>query len=109
MFLFQHGHQSCKTEFSCKSIFDDPVAAYAHPIEEKVIREYQADQNRQHDQKISRTNALAMTMDPLVPTFVRRKYKEALDAFDKIVQDTREIVRPGRSNPRNKNKRNLTL
>jgi hypothetical protein len=65
-------------------------AAYSHPIEEKVIEEYRADQNRMHDQKINRTNAVANTMDILIPTFIRRKYEEALKAFDEIVVQTRE-------------------
>ena len=43
------------------------MAAYAHPIEEKVRAEYKAEQNRKHDQKINRTHALAMTRDMLMP------------------------------------------
>lgn len=77
-------------------------AAYAHPIEEKVVKEYKADQNRKYDQKINRTNALATTMDMLVPTFIRKEYRVALQAFDQLVEKTREIIRPGRSNPRKK-------
>lgn len=77
-------------------------AAYAHPIEERVIAEYEADKNRKHGQKINRTNALATVMDMLVPAFIHKKYKEALHAFDLLVWNTREIIRPGRSNPRNK-------
>jgi hypothetical protein len=40
---------------------------YAHPIEEKVREEYKANENRKHDQKINRTNAIAMTKDILIP------------------------------------------
>jgi hypothetical protein len=47
-------------------------------------------------------NALATVMDMLVPTFIHKKYKQALHAFDLLVWNTREIIRPGRSNPRNK-------
>jgi hypothetical protein len=94
--------QSVKQDFHAKVFLMTLCAAYAHPIEDKVIKEYEADQNRKHDQKINRTNAMATTMDILVPTFVRKKYKEAMQAFDQIVENTREIVRPGRSNPRNK-------
>ena len=36
-------------------------AAYAHPIGEKVIKEYKADENRKFSQKINRTNAIGMT------------------------------------------------
>jgi hypothetical protein len=35
-------------------------AAYAHPIEDKVVAEYRADEKRKHAQKINRTNALSI-------------------------------------------------
>lgn len=92
--------RAVKQDFHAKVFLMTLCAAYSHPIEEKVIEEYQADQNRMHDQKINRTNAVANTMDILIPTFIRRKYEEALNAFDKIVGQTREIIRPGRSSPR---------
>ena len=60
-----------------------------------MIAEYQADKERKHDQKINRTNALSTTMDMLVPAFIHKKYKEAMDAFDLLVWNTREIIRPG--------------
>ena len=94
--------KAVKQDFHAKVFLMTLCAAYAHPIEEKVIEEYEADQNRKYDQKINRTNALASTMDILVPIFIRKKYREALHAFDQIVENTREIIRPGRSNPRNK-------
>ncbi len=94
--------RAVKQDFHAKVFLMTLCAAYAFPIEEKVIEEYEANQERKHGQKVNRTNALAMTMDILVPTFIRKKYKEALNAFDIIVENTREIVRPGRSNPRNK-------
>jgi hypothetical protein len=76
-------------------------SAYAHPIDEKVREEYKADENRKHDQKINRTNALAMTKDILIALFVRKDYNLAIEAFDDVVSKTREIIRPGRSNERN--------
>lgn len=94
--------KAVKQDFHAKVFLMTLCSAYAHPIEEKVIKEYQADQNRKYDQKINRTNALATTMDMLVPTFIRKEYRAALQAFDILVEKTREIVRPGRSNPRNK-------
>ena len=94
--------KAVKQDFHAKVFLMTLCAAYAHPIEEKVIAEYEADKNRKHGQKINRTNALATTMDMLVPTFIHKKYKEALHAFDLLVWNTREIIRPGRSNPRNK-------
>jgi hypothetical protein len=94
--------KAVRQDFHAKVLLMTLCAAYAHPIEERVTAEYKADKNRKYGQKINRTNALATTMDILVPTFVRKKYKEGLAAFDSLVWQTREIVRPGRSNPRNK-------
>jgi hypothetical protein len=94
--------KAVKQDFHAKVFLMTLCAAYAHPIEEKVIEEYKADKDRKFDQKINRTNALANTMDILVPIFIRKKYKEALNALDHIVKSTREIIRPGRNNLRNK-------
>lgn len=94
--------RAVKQDFHAKVFLMTLCAAYAHPIEEKVIIEYKADTDRKFDQKINRTNALAHTMDILVPIFIRKKYREALQALDQLVGSSREIIRPGRSNPRNK-------
>jgi len=103
---------SCKTargikqDFFAKMFLMTLCAAYAHPIEERVRAEYKADETRKHDQKINRTNALSMTLDILIPVFVRKQYKKALKAFDDLVSETREIIRPGRSVPRKKRVKN---
>ncbi len=89
-----------KQDFHAKMFLMTLCAAYAHPIEERVTAEYKADENRKHDQKINRTNALSMTLEVLIPIFVRKQYKKALKAFDEIVSQTREIIRPGRVIPR---------
>ncbi|MGV8134884.1 MAG: hypothetical protein AB2L20_06700 [Mangrovibacterium sp.] len=94
--------KAVKQDFYAKVFLMTLCAAYAHPIEEKVIAEYEADKNPKYGQKINRTNALATVMDMLVPAFIHKKYKEALHAFDLLVWNTREIIRSGRSNPRNK-------
>jgi hypothetical protein len=94
--------KAVKQDFHAKVFLMTLCASFAHPIEEKVIAEYEAYKNRKHGQKINRTNALANTMDILVPTFIHKKYKQAINAFDLLVWNTREIIRPGRSNPRNK-------
>jgi len=94
--------RAVKQDFHAKIFLMTLCASYAHPIEEKVIAEYKADENRKHDQKINRTNAVSMTLDILIPVFVRKKYREALNAFDLLVSGTREIIRPNRNVPRNK-------
>ena len=96
-----------KQDFHAKVFLMTLCAAYAHPIEEKVVEEYKADQNRKFDQKINRTNAVSMTQDILIAVFIRKQFDKALKAFDKIVAQTREIIRPGRSNPRNKKPKQL--
>ena len=87
-------------DFFAKILLMTLCAAYAHPIEQRVTDEYKADKERGHDQKINRTNALSMTQDILISIMIKRQYKKALEAFDDIVEKTREIIRPGRSEPR---------
>ncbi|MGB5553356.1 MAG: IS4 family transposase [Flavobacteriaceae bacterium] len=98
--------RSVKQDFHAKVFLMTLCAAYAHPIEEKVVEEYKADQNRKFDQKINRTNAISMTQDILIAVMLRKQFEKAIDAFDKIVADTREIIRPGRSNPRKHKQKN---
>ena len=90
-----------KQDFHAKILLMTLCAAFAHPIEEKVREEYKANEIRKHDQKINRTNALAMTKDILIAIFIKRDYGPAICAFDQVVEKTREIIRPGRSNERN--------
>jgi hypothetical protein len=67
-----------KQDFFAKIFLMTLCAAYAHPIEERVIKEYRADQNRLHDQKINRTNALAMTQNVLIAIFIKKQFKKAI-------------------------------
>lgn len=94
--------KAVKQDFYAKIFLMSMCAAYAHPIEEKVIAEYKADQGRKHQQKINRTNAVATMMDMAIPMFIKRKFATALKTFDELVYSTREIVRPGRKEPRPK-------
>lgn len=89
-----------KQDFFAKVFLMSLCAAYAYPIEEKVRKEYASDKERKHSQQINHTNALAMTKDILVPVFLKLNFKKAIEAFDHIVYNTRELVRPGRKNPR---------
>ena len=99
--------QAVKQDFHAKVFLMTLCAAYAHPIEERVMAEYKADQTRKFDQKINRTNALSMTQDILLMVFILKQFDKALDAFDNVVASTREIIRPGRSEPRNKKPKKL--
>lgn len=89
-------------DFHAKILLMTLCAAYAHPIEEKVRAEYKADKERKYDQKINRTNAIAMTQDIMIAVIIKKQYIKALAAFDKVVSSTREIIRPGRTEPRKK-------
>ena len=94
--------KAIKQDFFAKVFLLTLCAAYAHPIEEKVKQEFKADQNRKHSQKINRTNAISMTQEIIIGVLIRKQFVKALEAFDHIVAQTREIIRPGRNNPRNK-------
>lgn len=89
-----------RQDFYAKMLAITLCSVLAFPIEERIITEYQADKNRKHSQKINRTSAVAMLQQILIPSFIRRKFQQALQAFDDLVAKTREIVRPNRSNPR---------
>jgi hypothetical protein len=93
--------KAVKQDFYAKTFLLTLCAAYAHPIEEKVREEYKANENRKFDQKINRTNAIAMTKDILIAIFIRKEYKKAIMAFDDVVSRTREIIRPDRHVQRN--------
>lgn len=99
-----------KQDFHAKVFLLTLCATYAHPIEERVIEEYKKDENRKHQQKVNKTNAIAMTKDILIAMLLKKNYRKALDAFDKVVHATREIVRPGRSVERkHKQKRTYSM
>ena len=90
-----------KQDFHAKVFLMTLCASYAHPIEEKVIQEYKADEDRKFSQKINRTNAIGMTQSILIAVFIKKQFRKAIKAFDDIVAKTREIIRPNRSLPRN--------
>jgi hypothetical protein len=92
--------KAVKQDFHAKMFLMTLSAAYAHPIEERVKQEFKADENRKYSQKINRTNAISMTKDILVGVFIKQQYEKALKAFDDIVYNTREIIRPNRKNER---------
>ena len=92
--------KAVKQDFHAKIFLLTLAATFAHPIEEKVKKEYKADEKRKYNQKINRTSSIAMTRDILIGIFIKKQYEEALNAFDKIVSSTREIIRPNRKNER---------
>ena len=77
--------KAVKQDFYAKIFLLTLSAAYAHPVEERVRKEFKADGNRKYDQKINRTNAISMTKDILIGVFMKKQYEKALKAFDEIV------------------------
>jgi hypothetical protein len=92
--------KAVKQDFFAHVFLMTLTVAYAPPIEEKLRAEHQADQQNKHCQKINKTSAVAMDM--AIAMFIKSKFKQALQAFDQILYPTREVLRTGRNNPRNK-------
>lgn len=99
--------RAVKQDFFAKVFMLTLCAAFAHPIEQKVRKEFAAGKNRKHDQKINRTHAVSSLWDMMIPMFLKRKFQQGLDSFDEGVYATREIIRPGRVVPRNKGHKKL--
>lgn len=95
-----------KQDFYAKIYMMSLCASLAFPIEEKVKKEYQKSKNK-HSQKINRTSAYAMLQKISVGMILGRIVRLALQAFDAIVYNTREIVRLGRKNPRKKKRKKI--
>lgn len=89
-----------RQDFFAKVFIMSLCADLAFPIEERVKKEYEQEKELKHRQKINRTNALSMTREICIGLFLKRLIKKALKAFDKIVKNTREIIRPDRKNER---------
>ena len=89
-----------KQDFHAKILALSLCSMYSLPIEQKVIAEYQADQNRKHAQKINRTQALRATYELMIPMFVKKQFQRAILYFDELVFKTTEIIRPNRKLPR---------
>lgn len=91
-----------KQDFFAKIFMMNLCAILAFPIEEKLKQEAKADISKKHTYKINRTSAYAMTQSIAIPLFLKNMKHDAIAAFDNLITRTTEIVRPGRSSPRNK-------
>ena len=96
-----------KQDFFAKVFIMSLCADLAFPIEEKVKKEYAQKKALKHQQKINRTNALSMTREICIGLFLKKLIKKALKAFDKIVKNTREIIRPHRKYERKQHPKKL--
>lgn len=95
-----------KQDFFAKIFAMSYCSLLAFPIEEKVRKEYTESKNK-HPQKINRTNAFAMFKEIGVALMLKGKIAKAIEAFDRNIFKTREIVRPGRKNERKKRPKRL--
>ena len=93
-------------DFHAKIFMLSMCASFSHPIEDKVRAECEAENTRRYTQKINKTHAVATLRDLLIAMFLKGKFQKALAAFDDLVYKTKEIIRPGRSNPRNHRHKN---
>lgn len=93
-----------KQDFFAKVFMMTTTAILAFPVEEKLKQEQQQS-NREHNHKINRTNALSMIKEITSKVLIDKMIKPALNALDKILKATTEIVRPNRTFDRNKIKK----
>jgi hypothetical protein len=94
-----------KQDIYAKAMMMTMCAALAFPIEERVIKEYNGDREKdlvKHPRKINRTFAYWCTKGILIGMFIKGMIRRALAVFDKQVGANTELVRPGRWHPRKK-------
>lgn len=93
--------RSVYQDFYAKTLLMTICAAFSYPIEEKVREEYSKEKTGNiHSQKINKTQMISKTKEILIPIFFKKLIKKALKYYDKIVESTREIIRPNRKEKR---------
>jgi len=93
-----------KQDFLAKVFMMTTTAVLAFPVDEKIKQEGKTGR-RKHPKKINRTNALSMIKEIISKVIIGKIIKPALDALDKILKSTTEMVRPNRKFPRKKIKK----
>lgn len=93
-----------KQDFFAKIFMMTTTAVLAFPVEERIKKETQKS-GRKHPHKINRTNALSMVREITSKLFINKMVGAALQAMDKVLIATTEIVRPNRKFTRNKIKK----
>lgn len=96
-----------KQDFFAKVFMMSLCSVLAFPIEEKIKKEYKDANSTKHKQKINRTSAFSMLRNISVGLFMKHKIKQAIAAFDNIIYNTKEIIRPNRKNERSKRPKRL--
>jgi len=96
--------KAVKQDFHAKILMMTLCAALSFPVEEKVRKESLREKSnnlRKHEKKLNHTSALGMFYDIATGIFIKKDIKGALEAFDRVMTKTCEIIRYGRANPRN--------
>jgi len=100
--------RSVRQDFHAKVFMMNLCATLSYPIEERVKKEYHEEKTgNKYSQKMNNTNAISLTKDNLIRllyVFKESKIKLFFQAFDKIIESTREVVRPQRNFSRKKSK-----
>lgn len=86
---------SVKQDFHAKVFMMTMCAILSFPIEQKVREEAKTATTR-HVKKINRTNAVAACRNGWAVLWLKAKTKKLLMAFDKMLEKSTDIVRPGR-------------
>lgn len=99
-----------RQDFFAKLFMMTTTAVLAFPVEEQLKKESLQEQNlpspkRKHPRQVNRTNALAMVKEVAAKVFMECLIRPALEALDRILKATTEIVRPNRKFPRKKLKK----
>lgn len=90
-------------DFQAKLFMMTFCATLSHPIEEKVRQ--QGKENRKHDRKINRTNALGFLKASWIALFTKRNLQKLLQALEKVLLRTCQVVRPNRTFSRDRQRR----
>jgi hypothetical protein len=93
---------SVKQDFHAKILLLTILAAYKHPIEEKVKEEFKKGEGRKYDQQLNNTFALSVLREGFIGIFIKKQLNKVMDYMDQIIYKTREIIRPNRNNERKK-------
>jgi hypothetical protein len=93
-----------KQDFFAKIFMMTTTAVLAFPVEERIKKEAERTQTK-HPHKINRTNALAMVIEIIPKVVIKKMIRPALEALDKFLAVSKEIVRKNRKFPRKKIKK----
>lgn len=96
--------KAVKQDFYAKVFMMTMCAIMSFPIEQKVREESRKAQTK-YPKQINRTNALGFVKSSWAILWMKKKLGKMLVNLDRVLEKTVDIVRPGRSFPRNHNQK----